>query len=55
MPEDGRTEWTLIKVVIVIASLVEGAKRATGVVAVIDVFRAFTSAAVALARRTEQQ
>src|SRR5207253_620157 len=49
MPEDGRTEWTLIKVVIVIASLVEGAKRATGVVAVIDVFRAFTSAAVALA------
>src|SRR5438270_11851669 len=24
MPEDGRTEWTLIKVVIVIASLVEG-------------------------------
>ena len=34
---------------VVIASLVEGAKRAMGVVAVIDVFRAFTSAAVALA------
>ena len=47
MPEDGQTEWTLMKVVI--ASLVEGAKRAMGVVAVIDVFRAFTRAAVALA------
>src|ERR1041384_2052882 len=34
---------------VVIDSLVEGAERATGVVAVIDVFRAFTSAAVALA------
>jgi 2-phosphosulfolactate phosphatase len=34
---------------VVIESLVEGAERATGVVAVIDVFRAFTSAAVALA------
>jgi 2-phosphosulfolactate phosphatase len=34
---------------VVIDSSVEGAKRATGVVAVIDVFRAFTSAAVALA------
>jgi 2-phosphosulfolactate phosphatase len=33
---------------VVIDSLVEGAGRATGVVAVIDVFRAFTSAAVAL-------
>ena len=47
MPEHGRTEWTLMKVVI--DSLVEGAERATGVVAAIDVFRAFTSAAVALA------
>jgi 2-phosphosulfolactate phosphatase len=34
---------------VVIESLLEGALRATGVVAVIDVFRAFTSAAVALA------
>ena len=34
---------------VLIDSLVEGAARATGVVAVIDVFRAFTSAAVALA------
>ena len=32
-----------------IYSLLEGAKRATGTVAVIDVFRAFTTAAVALA------
>jgi 2-phosphosulfolactate phosphatase len=32
-----------------IYSLLEGAERATGMVAVIDVFRAFTSAAVALA------
>ena len=32
-----------------IHSLLEGATRATGSVAVIDVFRAFTSAAVALA------
>jgi 2-phosphosulfolactate phosphatase len=32
-----------------IHSLLEGAKRATGWVAVIDVFRAFTTAAVALA------
>jgi 2-phosphosulfolactate phosphatase len=32
-----------------IHSLLEGAERATGTVAVIDVFRAFTSAAVALA------
>jgi len=47
MPEDGRTEWTLMKVVI--DSLVEGAGRATGIVAVIDVFRAFTCAAVVLA------
>src|SRR5437762_13571617 len=37
-------EWTLMKVVI--DSLVEGAGRATGIVAVIDVFRAFTCAAV---------
>ena len=34
---------------ITIYSLIEGAERATGTVAVIDVFRAFTSAAVALA------
>ena len=34
---------------IAIHSLLEGAARATGVVAVIDVFRAFTTAAVALA------
>src|SRR3954451_19791884 len=34
---------------IVIQSLLEGATRATGIVAVIDVFRAFTTAAVALA------
>src|SRR6516225_9719976 len=32
-----------------IHSLLEGAKRATGTVAIIDVFRAFTTAAVALA------
>ena len=32
-----------------IHSLLEGATRATGSVAVIDVFRAFTTAAVALA------
>lgn len=34
---------------VLLDSLLEGAGRATGVVAVIDVFRAFTSAAVALA------
>jgi 2-phosphosulfolactate phosphatase len=34
---------------IVIYSLLEGAARATGMVAIIDVFRAFTTAAVALA------
>src|SRR5215475_11937069 len=34
---------------IVIESLLEGAKRATRNVAIIDVFRAFTTAAVALA------
>jgi hypothetical protein len=34
-----------------IHSLLEGAKRATGSVAVIDVFRAFTTAAVALGER----
>ncbi len=32
-----------------IESLLEGAQRAAGAVAVIDVFRAFTTAAVALA------
>ena len=32
-----------------IHSLLEGATRATGIIAVIDVFRAFTTAAVALA------
>jgi 2-phosphosulfolactate phosphatase len=32
-----------------IHSLLEGATRATGTVAIIDVFRAFTTAAVALA------
>jgi 2-phosphosulfolactate phosphatase len=34
---------------VVVESLLEGATRATGTVAIIDVFRAFTSAAVALA------
>src|SRR5580693_10696042 len=34
---------------VAIQSLLEGAERATGSVAVIDVFRAFTTAAVALA------
>jgi len=34
---------------IVIGSLLEGARQATGAVAIIDVFRAFTTAAVALA------
>jgi len=34
---------------VIIGSLLEGAKRATGAVAIIDVFRAFTTAAVALA------
>jgi len=33
-----------------IESLIEGARRAEGVVVIVDVFRAFTSAAVALAR-----
>ncbi len=32
-----------------VESLIEGAQRASGAVAVIDVFRAFTTAAVALA------
>ncbi len=36
---------------IVIGSLLDGAKQATGNVAIIDVFRAFTTAAVALANR----
>jgi 2-phosphosulfolactate phosphatase len=39
----------MARAVIRIDSLLEGAKRATGVIAVIDVFRAFTTAAVALA------
>jgi 2-phosphosulfolactate phosphatase len=39
---------------IVIRSLLEGAKQATGNVAIIDVFRAFTSAAVALANGASQ-
>src|SRR5579864_2456930 len=39
---------------IVIASLLEGARAATGNVAVIDVFRAFTTAAVALANGARQ-
>ena len=34
---------------IIVDSLLDGARRATGVVAIIDVFRAFTTAAVALA------
>jgi 2-phosphosulfolactate phosphatase len=38
-----------LPVEISIHSLLEGATRATGTVAVIDVFRAFTTAAVALA------
>ncbi|MEO6782858.1 MAG: hypothetical protein ABI407_15830 [Bradyrhizobium sp.] len=38
---------------VVVESLLEGAKRATGTVAIIDVFCAFTSAAVAFSR-TEQ-
>jgi 2-phosphosulfolactate phosphatase len=42
-------ELRLIVMEISIYSLLEGATRATGTVAVIDVFRAFTTAAVALA------
>jgi 2-phosphosulfolactate phosphatase len=42
-------ELRLTVMEISIHSLLEGAERATGTVAVIDVFRAFTSAAVALA------
>jgi 2-phosphosulfolactate phosphatase len=38
-----------LAVEISIHSLLEGATRATGTVAIIDVFRAFTTAAVALA------
>jgi 2-phosphosulfolactate phosphatase len=34
---------------VIVESLLEGARRATGTVAIIDVFRAFTTAAVALA------
>jgi 2-phosphosulfolactate phosphatase len=37
-----------------IGSLLEGARQATGAVAVIDVFRAFTTAAVALANGAER-
>jgi 2-phosphosulfolactate phosphatase len=37
-----------------IESLLEGAKRATGIIAVIDVFRAFTTAAVAFANGAEK-
>jgi 2-phosphosulfolactate phosphatase len=39
---------------ILIDSLLEGARRATGTVAIIDVFRAFTTAAVALANGASQ-
>jgi len=39
---------------IVIESLLEGARRATGAVAVIDVLRAFTTAAVALANGADR-
>ncbi|HUN39703.1 MAG TPA: 2-phosphosulfolactate phosphatase [Acetobacteraceae bacterium] len=39
---------------IVLDSLLEGARRATGAVAVIDVLRAFTTAAVALANGAER-
>ena len=39
---------------IIIESLLEGSKRATGAVAIIDVFRAFTTAAVALAGGASQ-
>ena len=37
-----------------IESLIEGARRAKGTVVVIDVFRAFTTAAVAFARGVEK-
>jgi len=37
-----------------IESLIDGARRATGTVVIIDVFRAFTTAAVALARGAER-
>ena len=37
-----------------IESLLEGAKRASGTVVIVDVFRAFTTAAVALARGAER-
>ena len=39
---------------IVVDSLLEGARRARGVVVIIDVFRAYTTAAVALARGAEK-
>lgn len=37
-----------------IESLIEGARRARGVVVIVDVFRAFTTAAVAFAREAER-
>ena len=37
-----------------IESLLEGAKRAKGTVVIVDVFRAFTTAAVALARGADR-
>ena len=37
-----------------IESLIEGARRARGVVVIVDVFRAFTTAAVAFARGAER-
>jgi hypothetical protein len=43
----------IVTMEISIHSLLEGATRATGTVAIIDVFRAFTTAAVALANRLE--
>jgi len=37
-----------------IESLIEGARRARGVVVIVDVFRAFTTAAVAFARGADR-
>ena len=39
---------------IVIDSLLEGARRARGVVVIIDVFRAYTTAAVALSKGADK-
>ena len=39
---------------IVVDSLLEGARRATGTVVIVDVFRAFTTAAVAFSRRAKK-